>query len=292
MTDSDVKYTNQTINSLILEGFTIPIYDDLTALKNARKFEGTDQNISERFISMYVKDDKNFNNAIINYEKSTIVDQLNNYLARYSTDYNNIVLFHGINTSINYVPGDKFGSYGYLSKTSDIDVATRFCGMPCTIMLCYYPGISKHLMVLPIRNEKEFLTLPGENFEVFDVKTINYQIPNTIKIISVKYIGQLPPHSKDNPVYNLYSMISKESDRIEIVLKNGQIINYSCKGYYCQEYILQFEPLYYNNQIKSIKFNDNFIYNNDQLMGGSLMKSDNIYYKKYLKYKNKYLNLI
>lgn len=285
---SDKVYTNDTIHELLLPGYTLGKFNVKEAESTLNKIFPPVQPkqpnqpkqpeqpnpygvcIESR---TYQGDDAKFNKPLIYYEDNENVNNLNKCIEDYGTNFSNIAIFHGYTTSYEYQIGDKIGSYGYLSKTSDIIIASKFTmgyGSQKQVLICHYPNVSKHFLIAGW--EKEFLSLPGENFVIKDIKTVKCKLTDTssnyplnyegpIQFMLVEYIGQLPQHEKNNPLVAVYNKMTKDTDVIHIILKNGSVmLDYSYKNQ-----ILIFEPLYYNNLIKSILFNGEQIYQNSSI---------------------------
>ena len=81
--------------------------------------------------------------------------------------YQNLTLFRGTELEIPLNVGDQFSDKGFMSKTIDPIIAINFSKN--SFFVLHYPGESQHLYIAPYSRfpvEKEFLTFPGEKFEV------------------------------------------------------------------------------------------------------------------------------
>lgn len=101
--------------------------------------------------------------------------------------YKDLVLFRGIGQYMDLSIGDKIKDRGFMSKSTNIDVAKGFATLG-TLFVLYYPGETKQIFMNPFsvyRNsdevEDEMLTFPGESFTV----EATFKLGPTINVVYV-----------------------------------------------------------------------------------------------------------
>ena len=124
-----------------------------------------------------------------------------------------LILFRGVKSTptfpVNELSvGDEIRDPGFASKSGIFEVAWNFTDDNCCILVFLYPPGSKHINLTSISHfpeEDEYITYPGERFEVQEIFLVNLGIIYK-RVLVLKPIGYM---------YNMLSLTNMVSSKVE-----------------------------------------------------------------------------
>jgi len=192
---------------------------------------------------------------------------------------NELVLYRGVKTMPKIKIGDRFSNLGFTSKSSDFKTALNFAGKSgcCLMIIRYRPG-SKQLYLGVEKNmetaeEEEFLTYPGEIFELKDTALFHNEFNPTIKVYIFDVVGNQ---------YSNFNQISQIVDGNIDKKYQYFLSQFIAMGDTAEDTIIQ--PIF-GDRVGKIYINDEDLeWSMGQILISDIKKEDRELYKNYILY--------